>query len=124
MSFEKALLTYYCTICISWKAIKLGDLFRLSFWTSTYRDVLSFGSSHSQRGQYLTSVEFLRGFSSSQNRDLISPSRSSLLIEARSSVHESKELTELFMQTDVKEHKAPFVCYRSLTSALHSKILR
>lgn len=34
-----------------------------------------------------------------------------------------KELTELFMQTDVKEHKAPFVCYRSLTSALHSIIL-
>lgn len=34
-----------------------------------------------------------------------------------------KELTELFMQTDVKEHKAPFVCYRSLTSALPSIIL-
>lgn len=61
-SFEKALLSYYCTICISCKATKLGDLFRLSFWTSTDRNVLSFGSSHSQRGQYLTSVEFLRGF--------------------------------------------------------------
>lgn len=87
------------------------------------RDILSFGSSDGHRGQYLTSAGFLM-FSPPQNGDPIGPSWGSLLIKTGSSVHEAWRVNgAVYAETDVKAHKAPFVCYSSLTSALHSIIL-
>lgn len=122
-ALRKLVWLYYCAVCISCKAIKHKDLLKLSLELSIKKDILSLGSSHDQRRQHLTSVGFLRLFPLKwwPHQFFL---RQSLNTSWEDSVHESERVNRaVYVETDVKEYKAPFVCYRSLTSALYSIIL-